>query len=216
LIGNQLSKRRYKQKLRRLEEEYRLQLERERIARELHDNVGSQLTYLINKIDDDYPGLSEKNEAEKLSSVARDAMKELRETIWALDKKEVQWGDLHDKIKQLSLRYKTEKHLVELDWEANSAAPLNPLEALNIYRIIQEALNNAAKYSEASLVRVSMVHSDDGVCIEINDNGKGFDMQQAVKGYGLRNMNKRAEEMNACLNIETRPGAGTSVRLSLT
>ena len=214
-IGNVISRVRYNRKIRDLQEEYRLQLERERIARELHDNVGSQLTYLINKIDDDYPKLAVKDEAEKLSGVARGAMQELRETIWALDKKEVQWDDLHNKVRQLTRLYKTENHIVELDWQVNSAPALNPIEALNIYRIIQEALNNAEKYSDASIVKVAVSYRDDGIDVEICDNGNGFDMQKTDKGYGLNNIRKRAEEMNAYLRIESQPGSGTKVKMRL-
>ncbi|HEX6846815.1 MAG TPA: two-component regulator propeller domain-containing protein [Chitinophagaceae bacterium] len=214
-IGNQLSKRRYRLKLRHLEEEYRLQLERERIARELHDNVGSQLTYLINKIDDDYVKLAEKNEAEKLSGVARGAMQELRETIWALDKKEVHWDDLHNKIRQLILLYKRENHQVELDWQADTAPPLNPSAALNIYRIIQEALNNIEKYSHATVVKVTVAHRDNDTYVEIFDNGKGFDPEKTEKGYGLKNIRKRAEELNGHLQIQSQPGAGTKLILHL-
>jgi signal transduction histidine kinase/ligand-binding sensor domain-containing protein len=210
-IGSIRSRKRYNRKLKHLQEEYRLQLERERIARELHDNVGSQLTYLINKIEDDYPKLAEKNEAEKLSSFARGAMQELRETIWALDKKEVQWDDMENKIRQLIHLYKNDNHNIKLDWNINAEQlpALKPLEALNIYRVIQEALTNAEKYSVADEVVVS-VHPHR---IEINDNGKGFLIPHTDKGYGLKNMEKRAEEMNGKLEIESKPGTGTIVRL---
>ncbi len=214
-IGNHISRKRYKQKLFHLQGKYRLQLERERIARELHDNVGSQLTYLINKIDDDYPLLAVKEEAEKLSGFARGTMQELRETIWALDKKEVQWDDLENKIRSLIRLYKNEKHHAELEWKINNQLlpPLNPLEALNIYRIIQEALNNAEKYSNAGQVKVSADQDNGQLCVEIKDNGKGFNKQQPENGYGIKNMKKRAEEMNGELLIESNPGKGTTVRL---
>ena len=214
-IGNIISRARYNRKIRHLQEEYRLQLERERIARELHDNVGSQLTYLINRIDDDYLKLSEKNEAEKLSGVARGAMQELRETIWALDKKEVHWDELQNKIRQLIRLYKSENHNVELEWKLNDQPPLPPVQALNMYRIIQEALNNAEKYSSASFIIVTVSDKDGSIHVEIKDNGKGFDIQHTERGYGLKNMKKRAEEMNAVLQIQSEQGAGTTVKLQM-
>jgi len=93
---------------------------------------------------------------------------------------------------------------------------------LNIYRIIQEALNNAEKYSGASLIKVSFYEDGRGLVVEVSDNGKGFDMGSAEKsrlpdgeGYGLQNMKKRAVEMSAEMQIETSPGKGTKVRLHL-
>jgi signal transduction histidine kinase len=200
-----------------LQEEYRLQSERERIAMELHDNVGSQLTYLINKIDDDYPMLADKKEADQLSNFARGAMQELRETIWALDKKEVLLYDLDHKIMQLTELYNREKNIVRYDWNGSSTnvTSVKSLQALNIYRIIQEALNNAIKYSEAEKIYVVVEMKGRTINIKITDDGKGFDMQKIVPGYGLRNMKNRAREMNAMLDISSEAGKGAVISLSV-
>ena len=215
--GNIISRKRYRRKLQYLQEEYRLQLERERIARELHDNVGSQLTYLINKIDDDHGLLANKTEAKKLSSFARGTMQELRETIWALNKKEISPEELENKIRQLTQLYKNEKQELELNWNINNGEKpsLKSLEALNIYRIIQEALNNAEKYSSATTIRIDANNFEDSFNILIKDNGKGFDINNVEKGFGLQNMYKRAEEMNADIKIDSGPGIGTSIKLTV-
>ncbi|MFI5132937.1 MAG: two-component regulator propeller domain-containing protein [Chitinophagales bacterium] len=213
--GRQISKKRYERKIRQLNEQHKLQLERERIARELHDNVGSQLTYLINKIDDEQELLADKEEAGHLGNFAREAMRELRETIWALDKKEILPEELGNKVQQLLRLYKNKDCEIEMNWQHDNGrqTPLNSLEALNIYRIIQEAINNAVKYSEASEIKISADFTWKNFRVLIEDNGKGFDVQHTEKGYGLQNMQKRAEEMNGQLQINTAPGKGTIVDL---
>jgi signal transduction histidine kinase len=212
-LGNKYSRIQYEKRIRHLQEVYQIQMERERIARELHDNVGSQLTYLINKIEDEHSLLADKDEAEKLGRFARDTMRELRETIWALDKKEVLPEELEVKVRQLLQLYKDDHRIIELSWEYDNAAQikLKSLEALNIYRVIQEALNNGVKYSGASLIRISAHFFRAGMSISIEDNGKGFDAAQIENGYGFPNMQKRVQEMNGALVIEGRPGKGTQV-----
>jgi signal transduction histidine kinase/ligand-binding sensor domain-containing protein len=214
--GSRYSKKRYERRIHQMREQHKLQLERERIARELHDNVGSQLTYLINKIEDEEAVLKNKEEAVKLGSFAREAMRELRETIWALDKKQILPEELGNKVRQLLRLYNGNGHTIELEWKYNSKEqPLNSLEALNIYRIIQEAVNNAAKYSEASEIRVRGIFSGNAISVSISDNGKGFQPNQSDKGYGLQNMQKRADEMNGNLQIRSAIDKGTSIDLEL-
>jgi signal transduction histidine kinase len=216
-IGASISKRRYRRKLVKLQEEYRLQSERERIARELHDNVGSQLTYLINKIDDDYILLSDKDEADKLGGFARGAMQELRETIWALNKKDIHPGDLEAKIIQLASLYPPGKVSTLFNWNNGDQHPvaLKSLQALNIYRIVQESLNNAMKHSRARDIRIQVDIKDTTFHVVITDNGIGFNPEGSWEGYGLRNLKSRAAEMNAVLEIKSEKEKGTVVSLSV-
>jgi signal transduction histidine kinase len=215
--GRQISKKRYERKIRQLNERHKLQLERERIARELHDNVGSQLTYLINKIEDEQELPAGKQEASHLGNFARGAMRELRETIWALDKKEILPEELGNKVQQLLRLYNNNGCEIEMNWQHDNGGqtPLHSLEALNIYRIIQEAINNAIKYSKASNIKVLADFSEKNRHVSIADNGNGFDIRHTEKGYGLQNMQKRAEEMNGQLQIKTAIGRGTTIELVL-
>ncbi|MBX3238459.1 MAG: hypothetical protein KIT80_06700 [Chitinophagaceae bacterium] len=215
--GQVISKKRYRRKLKRLQEEHSLQLERERIAMELHDNVGSQLTYLINKIEDDYPMLADKKEAGRLSGFARRAMQELRETIWALDKKEMMLHDLEYKIMQLIDRLSNENNRIRYHGTGGHSdrVSLKALQTLNIYRIIQEALNNALKYSEAETISVYVDTEGRMLNIKVTDDGKGFDAKEISRGYGLRNMRKRALEMNATIDVQSEREKGTVISLSV-
>lgn len=215
--GKTISKRKYRQKIQQLQQEHHLQLERERIAMELHDNVGSQLTYLINKIDDDYPLLANREEAGKLSLFARGAMQELRETIWALDKKEITFSDFYYKVKQLASLLNNGKDIIHLEYNSNGPEKilLNSFQAISLYRIIQESVNNSLKHSKANNIDI-FLNQDKGVLnVTIQDDGIGFDTSENTEGYGLRNMRSRASEMQADLTIESEKEKGTSVSVRL-
>ena len=86
---------------------------------------------------------------------------------------------------------------------------------MNIYRIIQEAVNNAIKYAEASLISVKIHSKNDVVEIEVNDNGKGFNMATVELGNGINNMKKRAEEIKAKLIIGSLENKGTQIKLTI-
>lgn len=86
----------------------------------------------------------------------------------------------------------------------------------NIYLIAKEALHNAAKHARPSLVKVCLRLEERHVILEIQDDGQGFDEQAlAASGHGLNNMKGRAEAVGGRLEIQSAPGAGTRLRLSV-
>ena len=211
------SSKKYKREISRMQQQQHLQLERERIARELHDNVGSQLTYLINKIEDEDDSADHKERARDLGKFARQTMRELRETIWALHKKEIPPDELGTKVQQLLRFYEYNGCKIESEWRCkyDGSKPLNSLEALNIYRIVQESVNNAIKHSNASIIKVSADFEKDKYLLSIEDDGIGFNGDSWDKGYGLSNMKKRSEEMNGEFKISSLPGKGTRIRVTI-
>ena len=86
---------------------------------------------------------------------------------------------------------------------------------LVVYRVAQEALTNAARHSEAARIAVSLRRSGDGVELEVADDGSGFAFEQSERGLGIGGMRERALLIGAELTIESRPGEGTTVRLSV-
>jgi len=83
----------------------------------------------------------------------------------------------------------------------------------NFYLIFKEALNNLIKYSRAKRVQISLLHDSNRITLLIRDDGLGFDTTKKYNGNGLTNIRKRAEEINAQLNIESGEGIGTSIQL---
>jgi signal transduction histidine kinase len=80
------------------------------------------------------------------------------------------------------------------------------------YYCCLEALQNAAKYAEASSVVVSLREDDGHLLFEIRDDGRGFDLASAGQGAGMRNMKDRVDALSGALEVESSAGAGTSVR----
>jgi signal transduction histidine kinase len=86
-----------------------------------------------------------------------------------------------------------------------------------LYRVVQEALNNALKHSAAEQVTVSLKIGSEGVELEVADDGIGFDTQaaQAGGGLGLRGLVERAQELGGRLSLQSEPGQGTRIRLEV-
>ncbi|MBC8170143.1 MAG: GAF domain-containing sensor histidine kinase [Anaerolineae bacterium] len=87
-----------------------------------------------------------------------------------------------------------------------------------IFYLIEEAVNNARKYAEAALITVQVGHRSGVVIVRIADNGKGFDMEKVVgndKSYGMTNMRERAELLDGTLKLESAPGIGTTITVTI-
>ena len=86
---------------------------------------------------------------------------------------------------------------------------------MNIYRIIQEAINNTIKYAEADAIEVSITENKSELQIEIKDNGLGFDQKNIELGNGINNMRKRARDIGANLDIKSGNNSGTSITINI-
>lgn len=213
----------YQLRKRRTETNKKLAGQRDRISRELHDNVGSQLTYIRGNIDwliDAKGLLSEEEEMKKLSVVSetsKNIMDDLRETIWVIKKEHIKLDELSDRVKsflqkQISFYPETKAEIIE---EIRKNYDFLPTESLNTYRICQEAIVNVIKHARATKIVLKIISDKErDYFFSITDNGKGFDTQTREEGhYGLLNMTKRAEEAGARLSIQSDPLNGTNVTL---
>ena len=198
--------------------------ERNRIAAELHDNLGSQLSYISSNMDfliDAPSSLTDEDKNErlgKLNQTAKNTITDLRETIWALKKETVEIEELEDRLKlhaQNQLSHKLNMKL-SVHEKLDIKIILTPAEALNIFRIFQEAVNNAVKYSNANEIILSVItEAPSAYTISLADNGNGFDTKVLYKGhYGLENMRERAKEIQAILQITSNENNGTLITLS--
>ena len=199
--------------------------ERNRIAAELHDNLGAQLSYISSNINFmiEAPvlllqGDEKDTRLARLNETAKKSITDLRETIWALKKESVAFQELTDRIKLYAQNQLSHKQNMKLNVEEEIFANFifSTSDALNIFRIFQEAINNSVKYSNASLLSIDFkTGTVDGYTISLTDNGEGFDDKILHPGhYGLENMKQRAKEVQAKLDIITTRNKGASIVLS--
>ena len=211
-----------KQALIKIENQNNLQEQRLAISKDLHDNIGSQLTFIISSIDNLKYGLSAANNKiiQKLNNISlftKDTIYELRDTIWAMNKDKVTIEDLNSRISNFIISAKSAEQDVDFSFNSNlkkeQTIVFNSKAGMNMYRIIQEAVNNAIKHAEASKITVNVNSGEKAIQIAIKDNGKGFDLHETEFGNGIQSMQKRAEELNGTLEILNQQ-PGTQIKLN--
>lgn len=200
-----------KKKNRELEAAQVLQKEKERISRDLHDNVGGQLSYVLFSLD----GINEKDTKKRselttnINESIRNVISSLRETIWAINDESINLNDFSDKLKVYARSiFKNTETKIIFNEQISKDIQLNSLVGLNLYRICQEIINNAFKHSKASELKVDIIATDKTSVI-ISDNGVGFDLEkQTNDGFGLPNIKSRAQETGIKLELKTELNKG--------
>ncbi|WP_209124112.1 PAS domain-containing sensor histidine kinase [Alkalihalobacillus sp. BA299] len=185
--------------------------ERKRFSRELHDGIGQSLFSLIIHMD---RMMSEQNYSsiEKLRNEVSGIMEEVRSMAW--DLRPSLLDDLgvvpaiHRHIEKFSQYYGITVH-----FKSNLRHRLTMQKETSIYRIIQEALTNIAKYANVSEANVDLIEKDDTVEVSIIDKGMGFNKNDLGKGVGLFSMEERARSINGNFNIQSEIGIGTAITL---
>ncbi|WP_374398417.1 tetratricopeptide repeat protein [Flavobacterium sp.] len=210
-----------KDALLKIETQNRLQEQRLQISRDLHDNIGAQLTFIISSVDslkyafaDGNPKLEDK--LNNISSFTKETIYELRDTIWAMNKDAITIEDLKTRISNFIDNAQLSLNGIQFNFNFNTKSfqSFSSRDGMNIYRLIQEAVNNAIKHAKASQIDVSLTESENEITIAIADNGTGFDLETAEVGNGLNTMKKRASELKGNFNIESTE-KGTKIYLSL-
>lgn len=225
LKNNQLKKEsELKEALVRIETQNRLQEQRLRISRDLHDNIGAQLTFIISSIDNLKYGFKITNNKLNtklgfISSFTKDTIYELRDTIWAMNKNEISLEDLQARISNFVDKASVSSNNTNFNFNIDESLPndiqFTSVQGMNIYRIIQESVNNAIKYANANHINVDIKKESDSLQFNIIDDGDGFDENKTASGNGLNNIKKRAHDIEANIIINSVLGQGTSIKLTV-
>jgi len=196
--------------------------ERERLARELHDSV-TQSLYSLALFAEAGESLIDSNDLEeakhnlrRMGETAQQALKEMRLLVYQLRpfdlEKEGLIGALHQRLSAVEGRVNIKARLVA-DELVDLPAPLEE----ELYRIAQEALNNALKHAAATSVTIYLRIKDNEVELEVVDDGKGFDPLAAANtgGMGLQSMQARAEKLGGTFSITSGTDEGSSVKVNI-
>ena len=195
--------------------------ERLRISRELHDDIGSTLSGIVlysHMAEDQVHSLQPGEVANSLNIIqhsANDMVSRLNDLVWAVNPGQSSLKNLMQKLEEYAMEMALVKNMkVHVNAPESLAELQLPVESRhNIYLLTKEAINNAAKYSQATLLELSVHQFDHVIEFTVIDDGIGFDMTTVKKGNGLINMRKRADEAGALLSVQSAPGEGTLILL---
>ena len=204
----------------------RIQLEqlRNRLSRDLHDDIGSTLSS-INILSTVARRKAETgDEAGAAASLAgigertQRLMRNMSDIVWSVDPERDTLEELLVRMREFGASVLEPKGIsYRFDSTGELGAAMSPMVKSNLYLIFKEAVNNAAKHAEATAVIATFTHENNRLRMTISDNGKGLDQRDAstntTGGNGLRNMRTRAAEMKAELRMESTPGSGTTIEL---
>ena len=185
------------------------EMERTRIAKELHDSVGQKLTLIKRK--------SQNTKQIELTNLTNDALEEVRSISRGLYPALLKELGLSRSLTQLVNEYDEQTELFyTMDIDIIDSY-FTETASLNFYRLIQECLTNIVKHAKAKSVTVSIKKEKNSVIAFIADNGKGFDKQSAMKknGLGINQIDARIHMMKGQFKIESENNSGTSITIEL-
>lgn len=201
-------------------QEHQLRQEREQMSRELHDNIATQLSFIIRNLDwvmeqKEWTETRLKEQIIPISQVARHIMSDIRDSMWALHQNHHTIEVFSQKLMRYAHSVLPADGSIQLESHFDTLAPVmfNSHESLHLLRIAQEALENAIRHSGATRIVLSLT-SDESYRFQlsISDNGRGSEVVVAMEGhYGISNMQLRAKEIQAELVIQNAPGSGFTV-----
>ena len=200
--------------------------ERKRLAMDIHDGIGQMLTSLkfhIESIDVSKRAEEIQNKLSEIRQLTSQVIREVRRVTFNLKPTVLSDYGLQaalnvfvkeiGKLSEIELTYSS---------DADSSLRLPQKIENNVFRIIQEAINNAIKYSQASRIDVSLHQTESSIVIAVKDNGQGFDEKLVEKrsvniesGRGFFNMYERTEYINGSLDVKSEPGKGTIIMLTI-
>lgn len=211
------SQRILKKQLNELLLQKQLDLERQRISREMHDDIGAGLTQIILMSDAAKRNMTAGREVEQIASTSRKLVNSMSEIIWSLNPENKTLEQLmsylreqlHDLLEYSGFRY----HLNFPDTE--KIITLNNESMRTILLVTKEIVNNSIKHSKGTMISVNIGLTDSILTIEISDDGVGFDIGTVSSGNGLKNIRHRIDRAGGKAEITSTTGKGFSFRWRL-
>jgi two-component system sensor histidine kinase UhpB len=201
----------------RIKRQAELERMRQNIARDLHDDIGSTLSSInimskvaMNQVDN-------LSHLQKISTYSGRMMETMSDMVWSIN-------PVNDSVEQMIVKMKEfageilEPKNMQYDFTYDESVVdirLDVEKRKSIFLIFKEAINNTAKYSEATQVVIQLNRTKDTLTLKIQDNGKGFDSLTVTRGNGLRNMAARAQGIKGISEQMSEPGKGTTISVQV-
>ncbi len=211
----------YRFRLKRVESQFAAVLqERNRIAREIHDNLAQEMLGIsvqLEVVARTMPASAElaKTHLDRVRILVRHGIAEARRYVWDLRSQALDKNDLPAALSDTARRLTTETAVSANVEVSGTFRPLSPLIEGNLLRIGQEAINNAVRHAQAQTILINLKFDARRVQLSVRDDGKGFDYQESKNGearhFGLVGMHERAVRMGGSLRVDSHAGEGTEV-----
>jgi signal transduction histidine kinase len=195
--------------------------ERQRMAREIHDTLAQGLTGIVTRLEAAEVALQDRPDAALLHldaarRLARESLGEARRSVHDLRPGPLEDGRLVDALSGVARGWATDSGVSAMVTTVGEARPLPSETEVTLLRVVQEALANAVRHANASAVAVTLAFSDGTVSIDVTDDGVGFDPAAPPPngsggGFGLTAMRERVAAVDGSLDVESGPGQGTTV-----
>jgi signal transduction histidine kinase len=203
--------------LMRIEREAGRLAERQRLARDIHDSLAQHFTSIIMHLSATKHGNPEstQTQVQQAENSAREGLTEIRRIVWDMQPEQIEKASLVEAVEKLAARWSAENSvLVKMKVTGIPLKLTSPTETA-LLRISQEALHNINKHAQANNVNITFSFMEDIFVMDITDDGLGFDPSKTSDGFGLKTMQDRAEELSGTLTIESEPGIGTAIAVSI-
>jgi signal transduction histidine kinase len=195
---------------------------RTRIATDLHDDIGANLTRIsvLSEVARRQSGdvaSPVSGSLQAIAEIARESVASMSDIVWAINPQRDSLIDLTRKMRQHAGEVFMARG-IELNFIAPDHAPDLKLGAdvrRNLYLVFKEAVNNAARHSDCARAEIELRVEEGRLRFTVSDNGRGFDPSARTEGNGLLSMRRRAADLGGDLSLESRPGAGSRMRLTI-
>lgn len=212
----------YQRKIRKLKMQQELDRVRQRISRDIHDEIGAGLTRIALSGDLMSQKVGTESVTEDklkwIAGTARELSQSMKEVVWSVNPH-------YDSLDHMAAYFRSyiagvaENADIRFVYKCDEKLPskeVNPETRRNLLLILKEVVSNSMKYAEPTELRLEIQWQNEKFSMMIGDNGKGFDLHsdKKVNSNGLRNIRQRAEASGCLVAITTAPGKGTSVKIS--
>jgi signal transduction histidine kinase len=197
--------------------------ERQRLARDIHDTLAQGFTSIVMHLEaadqalpDDLDTL--KKHLDRARGTARTSLEQARRVVNALRPHSLDQRSLPDAIERTAIRWQEETGILLTTTTTGDPIPLHPDIEVTLLRATQEALANIRKHAQATAVQLTLSYIDNVVVLDVHDNGVAFAgaaESPLSGGYGLQAMRERAEQCGGSVTLESEPGEGTTVVVSI-